>query len=113
MGVDIVTAKFLSYCKTINADFINTATLGKQSLYVDRQDVADIFERFGIPCDTEEMDTIFGDVSLKDLRFGYADEYFRALGASSVDAIDASDYEGASIIHDMNFPISQKYASAF
>lgn len=34
-----------------------------------------------------------------------ADEFFRELGAESLDALDASNYEGASIIHDLNHPV--------
>jgi len=34
-------------------------------------------------------------------------------GASTVVSIDYSDYEGANIIHDMNYPISQETYSKF
>ncbi|MGE4017445.1 MAG: hypothetical protein AB7E82_13965 [Cyclobacteriaceae bacterium] len=35
----------------------------------------------------------------------YAESFFRNLGAKVIDSIDASAYESASIIHDMNKPI--------
>jgi hypothetical protein len=38
---------------------------------------------------------------------GYADDLFRHLGAEVVDSIDASPYEGATIVHDMNEPIAR------
>jgi hypothetical protein len=35
----------------------------------------------------------------------YAENLFKALGAQTVDSLDASGYEGASIIEDLNHPI--------
>ena len=35
----------------------------------------------------------------------YSEDMFRRLGATSVDSIDASDFEGASIIADLNRPL--------
>jgi hypothetical protein len=35
----------------------------------------------------------------------YAENLFKALGAQTVDSLDASDYEGAIIIEDLNQPI--------
>jgi hypothetical protein len=34
----------------------------------------------------------------------YADEFFKMLGASNVQSMDNSAYEGATLIHDLNFP---------
>jgi hypothetical protein len=44
---------------------------------------------------------------------GYADDLFRHLGALEVDSIDAAEYEGATIIHDMNVPIPTDRASRY
>ncbi|HEY3761016.1 MAG TPA: hypothetical protein VGN23_04655 [Verrucomicrobiae bacterium] len=38
-----------------------------------------------------------------------ADDFFRALGAVTVDSLDASGFEGATIIHDLNEPVSREY----
>ncbi len=35
----------------------------------------------------------------------YAEPFFERLGASSVDSVDFSDYQGANTIHDMNDPL--------
>src|ERR1035438_1348368 len=32
----------------------------------------------------------------------YSEDLFRQLGADTVDSLDASDYEGATLIHDLN-----------
>ncbi len=38
-----------------------------------------------------------------------ADDFFRALGASVVDSLDGSDFEKATVIHDLNDPIGKEY----
>ncbi|HAC15761.1 MAG TPA: hypothetical protein DCE78_07435 [Bacteroidetes bacterium] len=38
----------------------------------------------------------------------YSEQFFLWLGASTVMSMDFSDYEGASIIHDLNLPIPNK-----
>ena len=35
------------------------------------------------------------------------------LGATEVDSIDASDYESATIIHDMNLPVTDAHKKTF
>ena len=43
----------------------------------------------------------------------YADEFFVSLGATEVLSMDASDYENANIVHDLNKPISEEYWGCF
>ena len=43
----------------------------------------------------------------------YADDFFRGLGATAIDFMDASNYEGANVVHDLNQPISKQLAEAY
>ena len=47
----------------------------------------------------------------------YAEDLFRYFGADTVDSLDYSDYEGATIIHDLNIPVVEalknKYTCVF
>jgi len=43
----------------------------------------------------------------------YSEPFFRSLGATSVDSIDASDFEGATIIADLNRPLPQDLRRRF
>lgn len=43
----------------------------------------------------------------------WADPLFKLLGACEVEAIDASDYQGASVIHDLNEPIPPELHERF
>jgi hypothetical protein len=43
----------------------------------------------------------------------YSEPFFRRLGATSVDSLDASDFEGATIIADLNQPLPQDLRRRF
>jgi len=49
----------------------------------------------------------------KSQQYPYADKLFTLLGATEVISFDYSDYEGASVVHDMNFPIPEHYRESF
>jgi SAM-dependent methyltransferase len=44
---------------------------------------------------------------------GYAEPFLRLLGAESVESFDASDYEGATQIHDFNTPVPEQFKNKF
>src|SRR5439155_8100430 len=43
----------------------------------------------------------------------YAEEFLKLLGAEEVVSIDISDYEGASLVHDMNEPIPDRWKGQY
>lgn len=80
-------------------DFSSTVMLGHQQFF-DAQEsrYRELAVRFGLPAHQPD------DIGFKD--GGYADDWFRLLGAKRLEILDASDYEGATLIHDMNRPLS-------
>jgi hypothetical protein len=44
---------------------------------------------------------------------GYTEPFLRLLGANEIISFDASDFEGASCIHDFNLPIDKKFSESF
>ena len=44
---------------------------------------------------------------------GWAEAFFRLLGAQTIDALDASAFEGASIVHDLNHPVDASLHARF
>lgn len=98
MGLDLQTFRFVLAAKQSGADFSRTATLGRQNLSVHPDVFRREVSRFG-------FDDLAGRVDQVYSSFPYADEFLRCLGAETVTAIDASDYEGADIIADMNQPL--------
>jgi hypothetical protein len=59
-----------------------------------------LFERFGLKMSEAEAQHVVAQP--------YAEALLHALGAEVADSMDASSYEGASIIHDLNRPISEE-----
>jgi SAM-dependent methyltransferase len=48
-----------------------------------------------------------------DLLKGYAENFFKWLGASNIYSLDYSSYEGATILHDLNVPIADDLRDRF
>lgn len=97
MGVGYQGLQFSLFGKGKGVSFERTVMLGRQNHYLDAGTVQSMFERFGSPVTDAEVHAI--------LHHAYSENLFKQLGASQVDSIDASDYEGASIIHNLNDPI--------
>jgi hypothetical protein len=87
MGIDLRVAHFLQGEAKRGIKFANTITLGRQAIYMNPLEYSNI---------------------LKNLRVNnhkkliYADEFLKSLGVDSLDIMDASDYEGATVLHDLN-----------
>lgn len=92
MGIDVHSLNFLRFCHKKGGDFGATVTLARHGLHVTKAIADDDYNKRIVE---EAEGDYFIDETLK-----------RAFGSSSVDSIDFSDYEGASIIHDLNLPIS-------
>ena len=107
MGVDLNCAQLLLRAKKNGASFERMATLGRQGLHANRPALISILRNAGyqLSADIERK--------LLDAATVYAEEFFRLLGAKQITAIDASDYEGAQVVHDMNRPIPDSLADSF
>lgn len=78
------------------------ATIGKQLFWPSRRFLQRSLAATGSALDAER---VFSSVGPK--RDGSA--FLKLLGVRHVDEVDASDYEGASIVHDMNQPLPSQY----
>lgn len=104
MGIDWHTAQALIAARSSGVDFTRTATLGRQNLYVSNEEINAMCARYGLP-------TIEQAATRPALE--YADEFFHRLGTRDLLCIDASSYEGASEVHDMNLPIPDRMHNQF
>lgn len=113
LGVTPIHAAFLLYCRQLDADFTRSATLGRQALYMEQRDMIAILERFNAPYVKSDVQNIFETTRAKEFKFNFAEPFFEILGAKNVTSIDASGYEGATIIHDMNKPVPEDLQNKF
>ncbi len=104
MGIAKADCTFLFYAKTLNVSFEKTFTLGHLRFYAEIEDIAKCLAKY--KNGAKRLD----EVVFKDV---YTEPLFEILGASSVQSIDYSDYQGASIIHDLNTPIPAQLHDQF
>ncbi len=95
MGITKHDTVFLFHAKKSGVDFKYTAMLGRQVLYAAHADIDACISRHDFA--TKKLT----QVQFKDQ---YAEPLFEILGASNIDSIDYSNYEGANIIVDLNKP---------
>lgn len=108
MGITYHDAVMYMRAKRRGASFERTVTLGHQTLYLHRSEVKALQKQ-------HQEATGSRSSSLASYQWGnYADSFLReCLGVDSLTVIDASDYEGAETVHDMNLPIPDELKNQF
>lgn len=99
MGIDIHALNFLAFAKKSGVDFSSILTLGRQAIHVSEPEVLRFLRLIGLSHVKKsiwhgEHGGIFCEELLK-----------LAFKTMTVDSIDASNYEGATIVHNLNKPI--------
>lgn len=104
MGVTARYAKYIKWTQErFHLDFSDTVTLGRLFFYYGDKDVF-----------LDDMKKYF-DLKLILQEDGYSENFFRSLssGGGIVNSIDHSDYEGASILMNLNKKIPKEYEDRF
>lgn len=86
--------------------FENVITIGRSQLMIDAESLAETLDHFEIVAEP-------GAFRMGDSPPPFAESLFRWLGAQRVDAVDASDYEGANLIADLNEPVPEPYHARY
>ena len=95
MGLDDKGTQFLLAARRLGVSFERTATIGRQRLYVTPALLRRRLAAFGIVATDEDTRRLFDED-------GFGEPLLRLLGATRTVSIDASAYEGASRILDLN-----------
>jgi SAM-dependent methyltransferase len=106
MGIDTELARFLLASKSDGVSFEHCATLGRQNYYLGRNETITLLREFNI-------DAYAYPQLLANPEPRFADPFWSMLGAHELVVIDASDYEGATSIHDMNEPVPDDLKNRF
>jgi hypothetical protein len=107
MGLDTNGVKFLLAAKASGVCFKNVATIGRQQLHLGLKVLKTNLRLFNFNKTDLEVKNLLLEEN------GYVDSLLRMLGAVRICSIDASSYEGASFIHDMNRKIPNDLKNAF
>lgn len=108
MAFDSNGIKFLLHAKKMGVDFRTTATIGRQYNYAAAADIHNLFIAAGQP--PVAIESI---QDLLDKQQGFSEGIFRVLGADTSESFDASDFEGATNVHDFNFPIDERFKNSY
>jgi SAM-dependent methyltransferase len=107
VGIDLNTAQLLIKAHKNGVSFGRMATLGRQRLLGNRQALISVLRKSGYELPRNLVRRLL------DPTTEYAEDFLSLLGANEIVAIDASDFEGAQILHDMNRPIPDSLVSSF
>ena len=107
MGFDVQGLRFLLSARHAGARFARTAMIGRQELLINGGSLQRILERFGIALSDTDVSRVLAEEN------GFAEPLLRLLGAEHICSVDASHYEQASIVHDMNLPIPETLKESF
>ncbi|HOY57710.1 MAG TPA: hypothetical protein PK640_06190 [Verrucomicrobiota bacterium] len=107
MAIDTEAARLLVAGMKSGIPFTNTITLGRQSYLPGNRESRQLLLDCGI--DPARHPGLFAG------RQGerYAEPFFRLLGAHRIESLDASDFEGATTVHDLNQPIASELKGQF
>jgi SAM-dependent methyltransferase len=95
MGFERNGAGLFLKMRSNGVQFGRVLTLGHQDVHLGVNEYSLVLRRLGLP-PSEGIPR-------------FVDELLLGMGASSVDAMDFSDYEGAKLIHDLNRPIPAEW----
>ena len=101
MGLDSNACRLLLYAKRRGAEFTRTLSIGRLSLRLNRRMMSRAFKEFELYKDENQISKVFSNPE------GFSEPFFHELGARRVDSVDATDYEGASLVHDLNCGMPQ------
>jgi hypothetical protein len=104
MGLDFNAVKILFWARNLGVSFERTLTLGRQSLVCSTGRMYRATRDFGLPGSREDIERCLHRPSMQML---YADEFLRFLGANEPVSVDYSDFEGATLLHDLNRPFPE------
>lgn len=106
MGLDTELVRLLLEAQRTGVRFTRCLTLGRQHYFVGNTETRRLLFEFG-----KDPNQYPGLFSTQQPR--YSEPFWEALGVEKLDTLDASSFEGATIVHDLNQPVPDKLREAF
>lgn len=110
MGLTAESVRFLAETWPRQGRVERVLTLGRQGLWVAPARLEEILRRRGLWPDAGDSKSFQAAVSGAEWRFA---ELLRQMGVAEVQACDASGFEGADLIHDLNQPIPPEWEERY
>jgi hypothetical protein len=103
-------AEFLVESRKAGADFSHTLTLGHQTLFVSPRRLRRLLRENGLWPEGISAHDFYAEFTESP---GYIDPFLQAIGADEVHAMDASPYEGADVVQDLNTPVPEQFKERY
>ena len=110
MALDLNAVKLMLWARNLGVSLERTLTLGRQGLSCSPAELRRSLLDFGFEAKPDHIRRIFEHPASTNL---FSEEFLRQLGAKDIVSVDLSDYEGATLIHDLNKPFPADCQSAF
>lgn len=94
----------LFHSKKLGVSYKETLTLGRLNLYVTEAEIEQTIQKYN---------ELTKEITSVNFSSGYSEPLFELLGANNTNSIDFSEYENATIIHDLNIPITDNLKKKF
>jgi SAM-dependent methyltransferase len=107
MGLSWSGAKFVLSAMDMGMKLDSVCTLGRLSMFVSPAKLASLLSQH------DRLPKDYWDVYPWRSATPMADPFFQLLGASRIDSMDNSDFEGASIVHDLNTPLPESLVEQY
>jgi hypothetical protein len=111
IGITGPDISFLLAARELGASYERTLTIGRQYLFADASEIVKAHAACGLAIGISDA------AALVHAGNGYSEPLLRCIGARNVDSLDASAYEGATLVHDLNEPLPDelrgKYSLVF
>jgi hypothetical protein len=110
MGLSLHATRFLLECWQSGVSFGQVMTLGRQHVMVGPERLERLFRDSGAWPPKQGEETFRSQLTQSHWRF---EALARGLGAAEVEACDASPYEGANVVWDLNQPIPDDWGERY
>lgn len=106
MGLDTELVRLLLEGESSGIAFRRCLTLGRQHYFVGNTETRQMLTAFGK--DPNRHPDLFSDQQPR-----YSEPFWSALGVERLETLDASDFEGATVVHDLNQPVPDRLREQF
>ncbi len=107
MGIRRTELEFILECQSKGLKLGKTLTLGRQDLLTDYDNIELCLNKYEIAHDNTDIKNFY------EKRQQFIEPLIEFIGAESVDSMDKSTFEGASMKHDLNEPIPDHLKNSF
>ncbi len=100
MGLDREATTALLLARSAGAEFSRPLMLGRQRMHIQPRDLVAAFATAGLDLPLDRARALAGEQD------GFVEPLLRLLGAGEPASMDNSDFEGSSLVHDLNVPVA-------